>query len=59
MSCKAIAHIIGQDDVIEANNFLTGSEMVYKIKGHSEEPYYCYDKVKILFNVTVHSSRVC
>ncbi len=34
---KTIAHIIGQDDVIEANNFLSGSEMVYKLKGHSEE----------------------
>ena len=34
---KTIAHIIGQDEVIEADNFLTGSEMVYKLKGHAEE----------------------
>ena len=34
---KTIAHIIGQDDVIEADNFLTGSEMVYKLKGQAEE----------------------
>ena len=34
---KTIAHIIGADDVIEADNFLTGSETVYKLKGRAEE----------------------
>lgn len=34
---KTIAHIIGQDEVIQADNFLTGSETVYKLKGQSEE----------------------
>lgn len=32
-----IAHIIGKDEVIEADNRITGAELVYKIKGAKEE----------------------
>ncbi|MEL6924995.1 MAG: hypothetical protein AAFO94_13180, partial [Bacteroidota bacterium] len=32
-----IAYTIGQDDIIEADNKVTGTEMVYKIKGRGEE----------------------
>ncbi len=32
-----IAYTIGKDEVIEADNKATGSEMVYKMKGRSEE----------------------
>lgn len=32
-----IAYVIGQDDILESDNKVTGSEMVYKLKGRVEE----------------------
>lgn len=32
-----IAYVIGKDDVLESDNKVTGSEMVYKLKGRVEE----------------------
>lgn len=34
---KQIAYIIGRDELIEADNRISGGDMVYKIKGTSEE----------------------